>query len=340
VSRDVAEGIGLMEALRRFERAIGSKMALVSLGCVALGVLFPQAFGPLEVIVPALFAIMTFQGSLNNTFRQLAHVFRDPRRLLVILAVNVVGMPLVARILAGAIFGGDPNLVTGIVLEYSVPIGVVSYMWIGMYGGNTALGLAAILVSTVLSPFTIPLGLQLLLGQTVQVDVMGMMTSMIFMIALPALAGMVVNDATHGWGRETLSPNLSPISKILLMVIITANATGISDFMRNLTPVLVGVMAFILVFATSGFLWGLVAARLGGESLPNLVTMCFDCGIRNISAGAVLAAAYFPPEVMFPVMMGTLFQQVLAASFGTIMSRIVAGGGGGERGGLDQSRRP
>ncbi|MFR8351665.1 MAG: hypothetical protein ACLVB1_02205 [Blautia obeum] len=32
--------------------------------------------------------------------------------------------------------------------------------------------------------------------------------------------------------------------------------------------------------------------------------------MRNISAGAVIAAAYFPGEVMFPVMIGTLFQQV------------------------------
>ena len=47
-------------------------------------------------------------------------------------------------------------------------------------------------------------------------------------------------------------------------------------------------------------------------------------GMRNISAGAVLAAQYFPGEVMFPVMMGTLFQQVLAACFGSFMRRLLA----------------
>jgi predicted Na+-dependent transporter len=41
------------------------------------------------------------------------------------------------------------------------------------------------------------------------------------------------------------------------------------------------------------------------------MTLC--CGMRNINAGAVIAAAYFPPEVMFPVMIGTLFQQLLAS---------------------------
>ena len=45
-------------------------------------------------------------------------------------------------------------------------------------------------------------------------------------------------------------------------------------------------------------------------------------GIRNISAGAVLAAQFFPGEVVFPVMMGTLFQQVLAGVFGSVINRV------------------
>ena len=53
----------------------------------------------------------------------------------------------------------------------------------------------------------------------------------------------------------------------------------------------------------------------------NAVAVMYGAGMRNISAGAVIASAYFPCEVLFPVMIGTLFQQVLAASFGTWISR-------------------
>ena len=35
-------------------------------------------------------------------------------------------------------------------------------MWVGMFSGNTALALTAILVSTLVSPITIPLTLKLL----------------------------------------------------------------------------------------------------------------------------------------------------------------------------------
>ena len=49
--------------------------------------------------------------------------------------------------------------------------------------------------------------------------------------------------------------------------------------------------------------------------------MMYGTGMRNISAGAVIAAAYFPGEVMFPVMIGTLFQQVLATLFGKLLAQ-------------------
>ncbi|MCH4215042.1 MAG: bile acid:sodium symporter family protein [Atopobiaceae bacterium] len=299
-------------------------MAFIAPFCVAAGVLFPDVFGGLETVVPALFAFMTFQGSLNNTFRQVVDTFRHPAQLLVILGVTSVAMPVVARLLAGLLFGNDMSLVTGIVLEYSIPVAVVSFMWVGMFGGNTALGLSCVLVSTVIAPLTIPAMLQLLLGESVQIDTVGMMVDMLFMIALPALAGMLVNDLTHGWGSKRLSPAISPACKVLLMIIITANSTEISDYMRNLTPELVAVALFCLVFASCGFLVGLVIARAWHLSLPTTVTMCFDCGLRNISSGAVIAAAYFPGEAMFPVMMGTLFQQILAATFGQGMQRVVA----------------
>jgi predicted Na+-dependent transporter len=49
--------------------------------------------------------------------------------------------------------------------------------------------------------------------------------------------------------------------------------------------------------------------------------MMFDCGIRNISAGAVLAASYLPAGALFPVIVGTLFQQLFAGIVGKVMLR-------------------
>lgn len=313
----------VLDRWKALGRAIGSRMSFIAPLCVAAGVMLPQVFVPMQKFVTPLFAFMTFQGSLNNDFRSVGRQFSHPKDILVILGVTMLAMPVGAYLLANLLFGGDANLVTGATLEYCVPVGVVSFMWCDMYEGDLSLALATILISTVISPFTIPFTLQALLGATVEVDVVGMMTNMVVMIALPAIAGMLVNNLTYGWAQRELSPALAPASKLVLIVIICANSSQMSDYMRNLTPQLVGVALFILVYATFGFLVGLGVARLRGLSQPKFVTSCFCTGLRNISAGAVLAAQFFPGEVVFPVMMGTLFQQVLAGVFGSVMRRIV-----------------
>ena len=219
-----------MEAWKRFGDFVGRHYAAVSPVLVILAVIFPDVFSQLRPLVPAMFAIITFQGSLGNDFNTLADAFSHPRDMLIILALSSIAMPLLSFFLGSLVFGGNQNLVTGIVLEYCVPVAVVSTMWIGMYDGDPSLGLATLLVSTVLSPFTIPLTLKVLLGATVEVDALGMVRSMIVQIAIPALAGTAVNHAGRGWGKRGLSPVLAPATKVMLLLVILANSTTAATY--------------------------------------------------------------------------------------------------------------
>ena len=185
---------------------LAGHMQIIVPTCVALGVLFPQQIGVLKPIVPTLFAFMTFQGALSNTFHQVAEVFHRPLHLIVALLVSAALIPIAAYAMGSLFFGSNPNLVCGIVLEYSVPVAVTAFMWISMFGGNGPLALTIILTSSVISPVTIPLTLKLLLGATVSIDVPSMMQNMAFMIAIPAVLGIVINELTRGWGHEKTLP--------------------------------------------------------------------------------------------------------------------------------------
>lgn len=317
-----------MDAWKSVGAFVGTHMAFISPACVVLGVLFPDQLSVMKPLVIPCFAFMTFQSALSNTFGNVALVLRRPAPMLASLAVASVGMPVLACALGTLLFGADPNLVCGIVLEYCVPVAVVAAMWTNMQGGDPALSLATILVSTVAAPFSIPLTLHVLLGQAVEVDAARMMGEMLVSVALPALAGTAANDLTHGRAGRELSPAIAPAAKIALVLVVLTNSTGVAPYVRSLTPMLVAVTAFIGVFAASGYAWGFVVARLLRRPSEQVVSMTYLCGMRNISAGAVLAGEYFPSEVMFPVVIGTLFQQVLAACAGSLLSCLDAPGKG------------
>ena len=313
-----------MDTWKRLGGFIGSHLAVIAPICVALAVLFPGVFSITKPLVPAFFAFMTFQSALSNTFGTLAHVARRPAPVLVALLISAVVMPCAACALATLFFGSSPEIVSGIVLEYSVPVAVVSAMWTNMLGGDLSLTLGTILVSTLVAPFSIPLTLELLLGQTVELDVLSMVGDMLVQIALPAVAGTALNDLSRGRAARELSPVVAPAAKIALLLVILSNSTGAAPYVRALTPQLVAVALFVLLFAACGYALGLLAASLLRVPREQRTSMTFLVGMRNISTGAVIAGAYLPGEAMFPVVMGTLFQQVLAATYGAVLRRIDA----------------
>lgn len=302
---------------------IGGHLMLIVPAGVAVGVLFPQLLMSVKPVVPLLFSIMTFQNSLANDIRSMRRALERPLVLAAVLLMVHVFMPLLTYGAARAIFGASSPTVAGVVLEYAVPIGASTVMWIALFGGELALGLAALLLSTLLAPFSIPLTLKLLVGATVEVDALGMMADMALMIALPALLATFIGEFTHGWTKEHLARPTMPISRILLPLIVSTNATGIASYLHNLTLELVGITAFMFLFAVLSFVLGMVLALRLSEVRERFVALSFSCGIRNVSAGAVLASQYFGPEVMFPAVIGTLFQQFLAALFGRVMERVL-----------------
>lgn len=308
--------------LDKFNRFIEKWMALVTPACLLFGVLFPDIAKHGLPYVSLVFAFMTFTGALKSDFHDMARVLKHPIPLLACLGVLHVLLPVLACGLGHLLFPGNDRLITGMVLEFSVPTAVVSLMWVTIYSGNSPLSLSLVIVDTLLSPFLIPATLQILVGSRVSMDAAGMMLELLFMIAIPALAAMSLNELTHGKVRKEWPSKLAPFSKMCLIFVVASNSSKVAPYVRNMTPQRVLVAAAILVLAASGYAIGWFLSRLFGGDREMAVSMLYGSGMRNISAGAVLAAAYFPGEVMFPVMIGTLFQQVLAACYGKLIERM------------------
>lgn len=312
-----------MQYLSRFNVFIEKWMPLVTPSCLFIGVIFAAWLGRFAPLVPWLFAFMTFAGSLSSGFREMKKIAMHPISLIVVLLILHIVVPVTAFLVGSLIFD-DPLLVTGIVLEFIVPTGIVSLVWVNIYHGNSALTLSIILIDTLVAPFLVPFSLHVLMGSAVEISVAGMMKDLVLMIAVPALLAMALNHATRGRVKHTLSPKLAPFSKIGLILVVIINSTKVAPFFSQMTPALLLVTLVIFLLAVSGFFWGFLASKIFKEDNDGRVSMIFNSGMRNISAGAVIAGQYFPPEVMFPVMIGTLFQQILAAMAGFCLDRLAS----------------
>lgn len=315
-----------MRCLYKFNRLIEKWMFLVTPACLLIGVLLPNQLSKILFLVPLIFAFMTFSGSLKSSFSDVIRVFRHPLPLIVSLLLIHIVMPLLARGVGCLLFAGHPYLITGMVLEFVVPSAVVSFMWVSIYRGSGSFTLSLVLTDTLLAPFLVPLSLHLFVGSNVRMDVGSMMRELLFMIAIPALLALTLNQCTGGRYKADLSHRLAPFGKIALILVVSANSSKVAPFIRHMTPLLFAVAGSILAIAAFGYAAGWAAALIFRQKREFVVSMMFNTGMRNISAGAVIAAAYFPPEVMFPVMIGTLFQQILAATYAQLIVRRYGSG--------------
>lgn len=291
-------------------------MPLITPTSVLIGVLLGSHLSGYAYLSPWLFAFMTFSGSISSSFKELIRVVTQPLPLLTTLFILHLVMPLLAMGLGHITYSDDPLTVTGLILAMVIPTGITSFVWVAIYRGSTALTLAVILVDTLLSPFVVPYTLSVLIGAKVEMDITGMMKGLFFMIVLPSLIGMLLNQLTKGRIKDTWSPRLGPFSKIFMGVVVAINGSVIAPYLRDFNAHLVGLALFVLGLASLGYMLGWLAGKLMRWNHDIVVALTFNSGMRNISAGAVLAVAYFPPPVAVPVVLGMLFQQSLASLSG------------------------
>nr|WP_318035962.1 bile acid:sodium symporter [Halobacillus shinanisalinarum] len=210
----------------------------------------------------------------------------------------------------------------GLVLSFVIPTGITSLIWVSIHKGNVMLTLSIILVDTLLAPFIIPLMLQLLVGSAVDIDSREIVTGLLWMIVIPSLIGMFVNQFVKKEVTRSLESNLAPFTKLGIGTVVAINSSAVAPFLKNIDGKLLLIALTVFVLAVLAYTIGYLSGKLIKSNQRTVVSLTFNSGMRNISGGAVIAITYFPAAAAVPVIVGMLFQQVLASFTGSLISKL------------------
>nr|WP_263323334.1 bile acid:sodium symporter family protein [Neobacillus sp. Marseille-Q6967] len=307
--------------LQQWNSRLEKIMPLITPTSVIIGVILSAYLKDFSFLIPWIFAFMTFAGSLNSNFTSLSDVIRHPLPILVAMCLLHILMPLWAWSVGHFAFPNDALTVTGIVLGMAIPTGVTSFIWVAIYKGNIPMTLSLILIDTILSPLIVPYSLSLFVGERVEMDYLSIMTGLVGMIVLPSMAGLFLNQWTKGTVKKTLSPKLAPFSKICLGLVVMLNGAVVAPYLRDINLKLIGIIFVVFFIALTGYIFSFLIGKLIKSDRDTVVSITFTGGMRNISAGAVIAVTYFSAPVAVPVVVGMLFQQVLASLSGHFLTR-------------------
>ncbi|MBE3571011.1 MAG: hypothetical protein IMW92_13215 [Bacillales bacterium] len=127
------------------------------------------------------------------------------------------------------------------------------------------------------------------------------------------------NPLSKGKAKEVLAPRLAPFSKIFLGIVVLINSSVIAPYLRHIDIKLIEIAAAVFLIAFFGYYLSFFIGVMFKLKKNTVVAMTFLGGMRNISAGAVVAVSYFPAKAAVPVVIGMLFQQILASTYGHIV---------------------
>jgi len=285
---------------------------------VALGFLFPDTFRLLRPFIPWLFAMMTFSGALKLKAAELGNAVKSPVPILLFFFTSHVLMPIIAMLSSSAL-RLNPDIIIGFVLLFAGPTAVSGFIWVAVFKGDKALGLTLILLDTLLAPLIVPATIFILMRTGITMDMSGIALSLLFMVVIPTIIGVTLNETSKGKIPDAICPGFDPLSKICLMLVIAANSSAVAPNVHFSDPNVWKTALLCIALTTSGFflsnLNGIIG-KCGGEKSASLI---IAGGLRNNSAVMTIAVTFFPELTVLPSLLSIIFQQMIMAVLGKVM---------------------
>jgi len=226
-------------------------------------------------------------------------------------------MPLLAWLLS-RMFALDDALTIGVILVGCCPGGTASNVITYLAKGDLALSVGMTATSTVLAPVLTPLLVWLLAGKAVDVNVVGMLLSILWVVIVPIAAGLIVKKL---WPRFTEKataylPALSTLTICaIILIIIAANASKLMT--GGLTIILV-----VMLHNLCGLLLGYAIGRLTGMPATKRRAVSIEVGMQNSGLASSLATLHFAAYPMATIP-GAIFS-VWHNLSGAIVARLYA----------------
>ena len=245
-------------------------------------------------------------------------VFSRPRDVLIGCLAQFTVMPALAYLLT-RVFGLEPALAIGVILVGCCPGGTASNVITYLAKGDLALSVGMTAVSTLLAPVLTPLLVWLLAGETVDVDVIGMLLSILWVVILPIALGLLVK---RFWPRTTEKaagylPALSTLAIcVIVLIVIAANAHKLLD----------GGWVIMLVVVLHN-VCGLAAGYLIGSMLhlspAKRRAISVEVGMQNSGLASSLATLHFAayPLATIPGALFSVWHNISGAVVARIYSR-------------------
>jgi len=266
-------------------RWIGVIVLLVA----ALSLMVPASFLWIETkTINPLLGVIMFGMGLTLSPHDFKIVLSHPKDILIGCLAQFTVMPLLAFGLAWA-FSLPKELALGVILVGCCPGGTASNVITYLAKGDLALSVGMTATSTLLAPVLTPLLVWLMAGTMVDVDTLGMLLSIVYVVIAPIICGLLCQRFLPQM-TKCVVPYLPALSSIAIAMVVGIVVS------HNADRLLVGgllVVVVVMVHNLLGLSIGYLLGRLLRLTRPKCVALSIEVGMQNSGLASSLAVLHF-----------------------------------------------
>ena len=275
--------------MRKICDFIARWMGVMVLVVAVLSLTVPASFVWIDTwtINPMLGAIMFGMG-LTLAPQDFKVVLSRPKDILLGCLTQFTVMPLLALGLTWG-FALPKELAIGVILVGCCPGGTASNVITYLAKGDLALSVGMTAASTLLAPLLTPLLVWLLAGTMVNVDTLGMVMSIVYVVIAPIVCGLLCQRFIPALTKR-VTPYLPAFSSVVIAMVVGIVVSHNAD--RLLTAGLL-VVAVVVIHNLLGLGIGFTVGRLLRLPKPKCVALSIEVGMQNSGLASSLAVLHF-----------------------------------------------
>ena len=282
--------------LKKICHYISEYMGVLVLAAALLALTLPSVFSGIKpIVINPLLGIIMFGMGMALKPADFRIVLSRPKDILIGCLAQFTVMPLLAWGLAW-VFALPKELALGVMLVGCCPGGTASNVITYLAKGDLALSVGMTAASTLLAPILTPLLVWLLAGTMVDVDTLGMLQSIVYVVIAPIIVGLLCQGFLPKLTKSVV-PYLPAFSSIVIAYVVGVIAYVVGIVVsHNADRLLVGGLIVIIVVMLHNLL-GLSTGFLIGKLIhlpkPKCVALSIEVGMQNSGLASSLAVLHF-----------------------------------------------
>ena len=251
--------------------------------------LFPAPLGAIDTwYINPMIGLIMFGMGLTLSAQDFRVVFSRPKDVLMGCLAQFTIMPIMAWLLS-QIFSLPKELTLGMILVGCCPGGTASNVITFLARGDLALSVGMTATSTLLAPVLTPLLVWLLAGTMVNVDTIGMLLSIVYVVIAPIVIGLLCQRHLPTLTRRMV-PYLPAFSSIMITLTVGIVVSHTSD--KLLAGGFIVILA-VMLHNLSGLAFGYTLGKLLHLSREKCIAVSIEVGMQNSGLASSLAVLHF-----------------------------------------------